>query len=327
MAGNAFLPTAERSRELLSEALNVETDLADTHPSLRDRLASLGTEGAVPTPLDINSAQVYLGGRFHDFIGRFDERWRVHVTPWFEGRFQFVEGLRNRLAEVRAQEGAEEGDISRLVEEARIIDELQGREASLPLFEKVLRVDPGEPYAKCVVAFERLRAGDDAAVDMMEAAMASVPGFTLEGCQALRDYFASRDDMASANKYHERLITEVQRRDAIERERSSVPMAKVYLPPTLEPAAVEVIREAIRSTSSIGKAYLVRKRLELSEEPCHLLVLKLKRLHFVSGSRNILQEVAEAIRIPDQVLVVLLNDKNGRLLRFVRKVEGAELRF
>lgn len=325
MADQHFLPSRDQAEALLAEALGLETDLADTHPSLADRLKALGVEARLGPQPEGSAANAYLGRDAERLVAHLDDRWRESVRPWFADRFSYVDGLRTRLAEIRAAPG--EPDAARLVAEAQILDELEGREAALSRYEAAVRLDPAHPLGRCIVGFERLRAGDESGLEMMELAMQDDPSLLGPGCEAVRDHYARQGRMELAQAYHDRVVERHEELERIRRERDGIPVRRIYLPPTLGDEAMDTVRSALRSSGMARRAWIVRKPLTLSEAPCHVLLVELKRWRFVSPSRNVAYEIANALTIPDDIQVLVLDKDLGKLRKYVRKVPGARVRF
>jgi len=103
----AFLREHPLPREELllriSKALGRETDHADTHPALRDRLAAMQAPPVLPGAIVRSAAQDWLGPRLAGVLAEFDRNWvERNREPWHQ-RFQYVQEARRSLAALKSR--------------------------------------------------------------------------------------------------------------------------------------------------------------------------------------------------------------------------------
>lgn len=322
MAQPGFGPSGDQVTTLMSGALATTSHLADTHPSLSERLGALGIDPAPPTMPERTAAQAFLGDRLPELLAEMDELWRQRVTPYFEGRQLRVRSSRARLQEIEA---APQEDALLLKEKAQLLDDVEGREAALPVYQRLLELTPDDPLALCVVGFEELRAGDDAGIDRIEKGMALDESYIIQGCQAIRDHLASVDRMEEAGQYHARLVERFDFEQQRAAERSRIPFEKVYEPHGLPPETVASIAGAAQQHERVADAYLVRKKG--AEPPLYLLGLTTRFRVTVKDDRKVVaQEVADALGVVEEVLVVVMDGDNKPLRKIVKKVDGARVK-
>jgi len=317
---------SERAVSLLDEALSAETDLGDTHPSLSDRLTALGVAPRIPEATDESAARSFLGPHLDRIVADFDQGWRASCAPWWAERHARVQGARARLVEL-ASKPQSDLTVDELLERARHVDDLDGRDAALPIYRQVLERDPRVPVARAIVGLAMLRDGDEEGIDMIEGAMAADADLTIAGNQALRNHFAAQGDLERANAYHRRAAEHAEKLERIQAERSTIPFQAVYDPPDLEAGALDELVARLRADSFIRHAYLVRKRLELSDEPVYVLgVTGSFRFTLKDDRAAVAGRIASALDLPiDLYVVVLAGDNRKRLLPILKKVKGAKL--
>lgn len=100
---DGFLKTNKdpKLQERLDQAMLVDTDMSDTHPSLKDRLAALKVSAELPKRSDENAAKVWLKDQCINVIQEFDKDWFEHnKEPWRE-RYQYVKDSMNSLSKLR----------------------------------------------------------------------------------------------------------------------------------------------------------------------------------------------------------------------------------
>ncbi|MFT3665626.1 M48 family metalloprotease [Piscinibacter sp.] len=121
-AANAPSPAAERPYRLLRDAMPASlshakantwladglkrlSDVDDTHPSLRDRLAFAELKPGLPRAAETSAAQALLGGALKDWIARLDARWREEAGRSWSERHRYANGQRHLMDELRQESG------------------------------------------------------------------------------------------------------------------------------------------------------------------------------------------------------------------------------
>jgi len=322
-AGSALSP--ERAGRWLEEALAAPTDLVDTHPSLSDRLRSLGLDPQLPDWESESAAEAFLGERLRAIVTEFDLRWRAAVMPTWRGRYEHVQAARARLRQLYDGPDSKRTP-DELLERARLVDELAGRRQALPLYRRALERNPNAPDATAVVGLALLEQGDESGLDMLERAMEADDEFAIPVCQAIRDHFAEAGDLDRAAAFHERAVRHARDRERVLEERSSIPFADVYEPHDLPEDAVRKLTAGLRADPFVRYAQLVKKRLELSSEPVYVVgVAGGLRFTLREDRRAIAQRLANTIDLEHEVYFVVLEGDNKGLIPILTKVPGSTL--
>ncbi len=89
----------------LADSLKRLSDVDDTHPSLRDRLAFAEVKAGLPRAADVSAAQALLGDELKTWIKRLDERWCAEVARLWSERHRYAMGQRHLIEEL-AKESA-----------------------------------------------------------------------------------------------------------------------------------------------------------------------------------------------------------------------------
>ena len=129
-------PEAGFAREALRVALARVSDVDDTHPSLRDRVASLGGQPVLPD-WSRRSALSLLGDEASRWITHFDTQWCKENASGWQQHHAWLGRVRERaqaLAAARATANANE-----LVEEAALCSQLDPQADVRPLYELALQ--------------------------------------------------------------------------------------------------------------------------------------------------------------------------------------------
>jgi hypothetical protein len=321
---NRFAVEPSREEALLRAALDRATDVSDTHPSLSERLAALGVDPHVPEAAGPSAAEAFLGAKLPDALEQVDSAWMQGAAPAFEARHRQVAAARERLRALDASEA--ELTAEQLLERAFAIDELEGRDAAIPVFEAVLDKDATQPIARCVIGLHRLARGDEAGAGLVEAAIEAEPKLALQGALALYEHYRSREQLMKAARYRDLFERQWTERQKIEAERRHFPFQRVYVPATLSTRSLDRVREVVRDDGRVRHAWLVRKPIDLSEEPLHLLALQMKTtLRIGDDSMEIALAIADRLGLPDDIVVVVLRGENRSLTGIVKDVRDSRI--
>lgn len=104
-------PPEELARRL-KVSFQLETNNADTHPCLKDRLRALGGlppgvdrrafPRTLPKASEESAAELYLGATVDRFERELGEQWKTGVEPWWQQRYQEAQALQEQLATIDA---------------------------------------------------------------------------------------------------------------------------------------------------------------------------------------------------------------------------------
>lgn len=315
----------ERAGRLLEQALAAPTDVGDTHPSLADRLRSLGLEAELPDPLGETAAEAFLGEHLRGIVTEFDLRWRAAATPVWRERYESVQTARARLRDL--YQGPESDRTPQeLLERARLVDQLAGRKQALPQYRRALEADPSAPLPLCVVGLSLLEEGDESGLEMLERGMALDEGLAVGACQAVRDHFAAAGDMGRATTWHERAVRQAEKAESAMADRASIPLRAVYEPHDLPPDVVQHVVTRLRADPFVRHAMLACKKLEHAGEPVYVLgVVGKLRLAVGEDRRAIARRIVERLDVDQDISCVVAEGPNKKLATILAKVPGAKL--
>ncbi|MEO7497120.1 MAG: M48 family metalloprotease [Massilia sp.] len=140
-------------------AWEVESNVADTHPCLRERVEALGRAATMLKPMSGSSAASLLGAFGDRLIAEFDQKWwRVQEKTWAE-RYRYVRRSTARMAELAAVPMTSMA-LSDLQEMALLKAEFDSPQAAKPALEHLLR-QPGGPFPKAACTYGRILLEED----------------------------------------------------------------------------------------------------------------------------------------------------------------------
>ncbi|OON62606.1 hypothetical protein B0920_03950 [Massilia sp. KIM] len=189
-------------RAWLEEALDREGHVADTHPTLRARLAALGKPGqdqhGLPPALQGDSAaQAWFGDALGTVRGALQERWAGELaTPWAQ-RYAETQGERARLRELRAAPGRDADQELEMLRLAMRHEPETDLRAPLAAFNEA---HPGHALGLFLEGVTRLERDEREGLDLLERAMQADPDATGAACERAHAFLSARgeDELAQA---------------------------------------------------------------------------------------------------------------------------------
>ena len=224
------VPQEEASRQLV-RALGWRTGLADTHPSLAERLASLGLDvdgdaasaALAAPPTGVSAAERYFpeGGR--SLIALLDGRWRESLRERWAAAHEEMKGRAARLAELDDQAATREGQLDPALawERAELVLDLRGATAAEPLLRDLLRREPEHPFANLALGALLLDRDEEAGLAMVSHSVGH-PECREEGYALLIDYFERHGREEEAKRYRHLAWSHEERRPSATGERQGV---------------------------------------------------------------------------------------------------------
>lgn len=288
-------PPIDIARLLASETR--ENDLADTHPTLPQRVSA---DGAVPALREqAMPAIALLGESLSQIERKLDAAWRDEMKAPWAALYAAAEPDRNRLD---ALERRGELDAAETLQYAQLVEALRPEIESLRFYERALERAPDSATVRFKVALLRIEAGDVAGVEQLRQAMTLDAGAIRPAFEKLRAYerdgtlgrdaavalSALRDEFAARAKSLEARDGAVGDDDLIAHD--------------LEDATLDGLCETLYRIEQVGQAWLARKRFDLADEPAHYALLVTWRGSVVSEGPG-LKRIVAALRLPGSVSV------------------------
>lgn len=321
-------------RSWLDAAMRRETSLADTHPSLADRLRALREQPCLALPSAGEAADTLLSrAALESITTAFDRGWRDRVQPSWEDRHQEVKQKRAQLSTLdeRTAQGAAL-TLDERFQRALLTDEVgSGAEAALEQFRALYAEAPTDAAICYGLGARLLRIGDDAGVAMIEQAIKSDQQALLPGAEVLRDYYAGSGQSDLARRWHERLMQRVEVLQKARAERAVVNLNDKFDPHALDADQVAALRAQLSAIPGVHRAYLVRKRVtQLVEHPMLVLGFSTRpwwRPRFVSrvDAMQVQDQIAKTVQFPHETLIVCVEGNNARFGRKWRWMQGSRV--
>jgi Zn-dependent protease with chaperone function len=317
--------------EGIRKALQENTGYGDPHLALRDRLALLeitpSADGVhpvftLPAPPLRSAAEAYLGAAYPQWLARFNRIW------WLRASMHWSHRHHARRQELAAPEvPVAELDAEALYKRTRLVYDLEGEDAALPLLQELIARDSHATEARFIVASILLKRGDDAGLLALNGVMEQDPEAALTACRMAVDYLLERRRTEEARAYEQwaRDFTPVAQR-AYE-ERNTFTKQDHFVAHDWPEDEVAPIAALLADVAKVRRAYLVRKEVKyFPQKPCFLLAIEPTWGSFHVSSTDggkLANEVAAALTFPRECMIVVLADEARSLLPIVQAVPGA----
>ncbi len=325
----------EDAEAWLARALEAETGLGDTHPSLRDRLEALGEAPRVPPSAAETAAEALLGDALPPLAARLDEDWRRAVAPSWEQRFEDVRAARERLVELETCAAKDALPAAEAFELAELLEEQRGEEEALPVYREVLLQQPGHVGARFAVG--RLLAGRDEpeGLEHLDAAIEAHRSAVIPGCRHAYAFLRRAGRSVEAERYAERARRHHELMEAARAERATLRLDGRYEGHGLSQEQIGPLLEGMRRRGDVERAWLVRRQVEhLPESPLFALGVRRKPRNLLEHlssdtvkKRDLeLQQALAQIPFPGECFILVLNHRGRKERAIFEAVPGAELR-
>ncbi|HEY3066103.1 MAG TPA: M48 family metalloprotease [Methylomirabilota bacterium] len=313
-------PTPERFRHWITAAIGIPTDVADTHPSLGDRLSALGVAPATAPELrppalanGDSAADRLLGPLAAAKAREWDQAWRDAAAEEWGSRHRALLAAETELAALEETAATRALTVDEAWQQASLVLELRDGDAALPLLEALVREDGRHAQARYALGTRLLDRDREAGVAHLEAAIVADADFLLPACAAIGEFLTRHGRHAEAAGYRERAKGHNPRVQAARFHADTVTDRQVFGRHDLDAPALLRVRAALGRQSRVRTAYLTRK---VGAAPLYVLWVVTDRRWFEVGSEGKDARLADALRaelrLPGDVSVLVFD---GRVRR------------
>ncbi len=317
--------------DCLRQALERETTVGDTHPSLTDRLKAIGEKPRMAAPKAGQAADALLGEALAPVTAEFDRHWHEAILPSWQEHHQEVQDGRQRLKELEEEAATrEELPLREAYERAQLTERFgTNPQEALAQFRQLHTREPDHPVI-CFELGKRLLAKENAAgFNLVESAIAADDDLILQGCEVLRDYCWQNERQDEAHAWNQRLVQRASLLEAARAERDSLQISDKLEPHDLPDDVIAELKQAIRAVRGLKKAYLVRKRVShLAENRCYVLGFTVSpwwRFHSRRRAADVQRRILETVAFPGETFVINIEGDNYRFGRKLRFRRGARI--
>jgi Zn-dependent protease with chaperone function len=320
--------------ELLDAALRTITTNNDTHPCLRERIASLQFKefgslapALVSFPASESAATSLLGPALDAIRNDLDKTWRTDCMEAWKKRhdrgisqdhhIQLVEkSLGNRM------------DADTLWDKARRIIDMQGDAAAEPLLRQLLGISPGHVAANFCLGRKLLADDKVEGVALIERAMSEDKEMLNQGCALLFDFHRSRGEKTQLEAIRRRIDDHEEMLKASAKEIQNVSAGDTIIAHGLDAGQLAALVQTIHAFPEVAQVYLGRKELKvLKEQKLFLLCVRAKRrwhrLPNTSAEERIVSKMTMMAALPGRTLTFAASGTFKDVAKKLMKFPGA----
>jgi Zn-dependent protease with chaperone function len=301
---------------VVAELLEDDTGHGDTHPSLRDRLASLGEPARLPPAPAQTAAEILLGAKAPVIAEALDARWREQQGERWTRQHASHQTRRRRLSELEA---LVDPTAAQLFERGQLVEELDGDEAALPHYAAAL--ERGSMAASLTIGRLRLERDDESGVGLIERAMDDDPVLVREGCGVLARFFERRGQPIVAHRYGTRATRHATREQFASSERDQVTAMDRFASHGLSAAQLASLLDRIGRETEISRAMLVSRELRYSAGAQLVLALVPREM----APPGIAERMRNDPSLPASAAVIVLSRRDEALTSALAATPGSEV--
>lgn len=303
----------------LKASLAEETNNADTHPCLKDRLKALGYIPYAQEDIDINisittsAANEFLGESLIGFVEHFNQVWREQTaTPWRQKYAEIQESL-SKFKKLQQKAATEQLTINDSFQLALLTLDFESESAALPILEGIVARNANHVSANYLLGQILLKQQDQRGIEHIERAIAQDIDAVIDGCRLIYDFLQQQGNLEQAQSYRQRAEEHYELMLKAEEERSTIRNSDEFLSHNLPESEIDKLRQQLSRYPQITTAYLTRKVVQFfPEKPLYVLgvVRKTSFWNFESESANseLVNALSQNIEFSYPAFFIVLNN-------------------
>lgn len=297
----------------IKQAMEDTTGYADTHPSLKDRVDSIGVEPVLPVPARISAASKWFGDQYKHVLEEFDDNWHTQNQERWRERYEYVREslakLENYASQDMAQLSAE--DLWRY---GVLNLEFKTDDDALPVFRFYKQQNPDDPDGSYMIGQILYRKDDEACLAEFEHATQR-DSLKVDACEFAYYYLINHDREQDAEKWRVMAEQQIQNSHAAQMERSEATVNDVYEAPELNDDLNGIIDQLLQHPK-VKKLWVAKKVVQYyPEHPVYIFAFAPRG--FYLSYEGVQKNVAESLQYDGDVFVVV---KGGDYRKLAKKV-------
>ncbi|HEY0681319.1 MAG TPA: M48 family metalloprotease [Steroidobacter sp.] len=318
----------ERAKVTLETALKRRTGCDDTHPSLSDRLRALQAQPKLPAPIKTSAADALLGPLAEALAFEFDTQWRQSVTAWWQGRHQYANASRTKLAALASAES--ELSVDDAFSRAELTEELGDEASAREQLETLAKRAPDHAPTQFALGRIRLANDDESGIELLRTAMRLDTGAEQSACMLIVEYLQRHGRNEEARQHIDHLRNAGERDHAARKERGELRVTDKLSPHGLDAQQVEALVRQLQPFGELRRVYLARKQtIHYQEHPLYILAFERRARWWKFESSGALQAIthrlSQEVAYPGETLIISLDGDNKAFRKKFRAVADAEL--
>jgi hypothetical protein len=274
---NDFLDVAELSdiEKRLQQAMAIETNFSDTHPSLKDRLAALDVDASITKPGKVSAAASWFGENYANVIRDFDKEWHEQNAERWRGRYEYVQESAKTLEEFSAKP-AETLSDSELLQLANLRYEFRSPDEAISTFRQYQLRNPDSPDCAYSLGILLRDKGDPACLNEFRKCLTNPSNAYNAACMAY--YFVKeKGDEHDLDFWRETAEAAGREQASAQQERDRLEKGDPLMDADLEDEALQTIISQLKASERVGKIWVARKQTRYYQDiPSYAIVVTIK---------------------------------------------------
>jgi Zn-dependent protease with chaperone function len=307
-------------------AVTLATSSIDTHPCLRERLQALGESPAFQPPASGQAADQLLGSVLCGVANTLDVHWRSRIQGSWRTLHQSTQNQKRQLQELREAALTSALDEHRSLALANLEEQVGEGSVIASQMRSALRERfPQSLPVQFAWGRQLLQMKNTEGVAVIESVIAKDPNALIPGAHLLRHHFRLAGQESLAERWQQRHALGL----AASSERQGVLPSDQVGPHHLQGEILVNLRLQLESIPHLGRAYLVRKRVQhLPQYPLFVLGFKTAGLfkpYDPDRARSVARTIRERVAFPGTLLIMNVDEKNSRVAAKFRRVLAARV--
>ncbi|MBL4671026.1 MAG: M48 family metalloprotease [Arenicella sp.] len=247
-------------QEHLDQAILVNTDMSDTHPSLKDRLRALKVPANLPKTTDENAAKIWLAEEYLKVINEFDNEWFEHNADAWKERYEYVTKSTTALFDFRSRE-VDELNEEDLWQRAQLEGEFGAQKEAIKLLMQYRARKPESEEAAYLLACYLMADKDDKCLALFEQALSS-PELAYNACANAFQFLTEAGKPDEAEKWRSRAENADQALQEADAERERLNPGDTLEKVDLNHETVQAVIAKLKESDKIKKAWIAKKAVK-----------------------------------------------------------------
>jgi Zn-dependent protease with chaperone function len=310
----------EEVAKRLEACLRVPTDYSDSHPSLRDRLHSVGFD-APPRQAaerllakgEPSAAEVLLGASYERVLAAVERDFHGRVAPWWEEEHQMLARCRERLQELDAAANCGESDEFGWAERCELTARVEGEAAAIEKLREGRARFPQSAGISYLLGQMLLEMDLEEGERHLEEAGRVRPELRADSLAAIASFRYRRGDVDAVATLREEALEVHVAEALVEEQWTDVKPTDRFAPHGLPNAAVEAALEVLQELETVSHAFLVRKFIPAQPASPRLVVIAIMRKRFSTDAaadrQQLAQVLTESLRLGESFFAFVPEDR------------------
>ncbi|HEY0160612.1 MAG TPA: M48 family metalloprotease [Thermoanaerobaculia bacterium] len=308
--------------DVLDAALARQTGFDDTHPSLAERLRSLGVERPVLAPPATFAAEEFFGRTAAALVAEVDREWRAAVGEQWRRRHEELAEAR-KLVEAATVDPNAPADDETLHKRAESLSELGRDEEAYPIYEELAARNPNDARAAFQLGRILVQRGDLKGLTHLGRAMEHDWRSVVPACELAYTALRQQGREKDADAWGERYRQQVEVLERAQAESGTLTVHDDLVLSDLPPDVQQFILDRCREAGWVGKVWIARKQLRAIPHGVNFVAVA-ARMFSYAGNRKF-QKLVQSLAVEQDLMVFLI--ESGAMMRRLDRVEGAPRSF